>query len=434
MSLSSSSSEDYDEAQTAENSPVRVARSIMVGCCSSPGVGLASTTTRRGVSMSIDDDDDDNDDDDEQKSTSKSTASAPPQMQSSRNNTNNYNIEDLVRGSVADAGLNAYGCVFVEVWIMNPDGTALHRVEPGGHWMDSYFSNSLPSEERKAQALELNRYARDCPPGAGLAGTMFNQADLSKRKVLWRQIQAMLNDPFVQIGSGQRMKRLHGIGVGVVGSIPFSFQDDNGIVCFFFRSNINVELLRSTMNESFMIGATDLIGANYAIRKNREACAEMRRELFRKAVSKVKKEFKKSNMTTFTDLATNKSTLDILARQREEAQSPLGDDNMTTRVKKKVIKVGKKVWKRINNSRRKWKGSNLQGPARQSFRESAFIIFGVFFTMLTVLKISNAMNTADSTFEFNGGWYPSSLCIIFALTPAQWVNLDKYLRHTCGIC
>mmetsp|Transcript_3076 Transcript_3076/g.4661 ORF Transcript_3076/g.4661 Transcript_3076/m.4661 type:complete len:570 (+) Transcript_3076:101-1810(+) len=406
------SSQDDEAQAAAENAPVRVSRSIMVGWTpssisndnSSVDLDISDRSNayiRRG-SSTIDSDD--------EQSTSKSTASAPPKIQSSKKN--NYNVEDLVPGSVADAGLNAYGCVYVEVWIMNPNGTALSCVE---RWMDPSFANSLPSEELKAKALELNRFAPDCPPGAGLAGTIFNEAD--KKIVHWRQIKAMLNDPFVQRDSGQRMKRFYEIGLGLVGAVPFSFQDDNGLVCFFARSKVNVELLRSSMNERFMIGATDLIGANYAIRKNREECAAMRRELLRKAVQKVKKEFRKSKKATFTDLATNKSTLDLLATQREEALL-LREEDMATRVKKNMVKFGKRVWKRINNSRKKWRGTNLQGPARQSFGESAFIVFGVFFTMLTVLKIAKAINSADPSFEFNPAWYGSSLCIIFALTPA----------------
>lgn len=423
--MSSPSSQHDDAAQAAEN-PVIMSRSIMVG--SSPSisrdnssVGLdisnssnASIRERVSQSMPIN-----NatamDGDYDAHAASKSAASAPPITQS--NPRNNYNVEDLVRGSVADAGLNAYGCVFVEVWVMNSDGTALSRVEPGGHWMDPSFANSLPTAELRAQALELNRYARDCPPGAGLAGTVFNEAALSRRKVHWRQIRSMLNDPFVQRGSGQSMSRLHDIGVGIVGSVPFSFQDEDGLVCFYSRTNVNMELLRSPMNEGFLIGSTDLIGANYAIRKNREACAAMRRELFLQAIKKVKKEFRKGKLS-FGDLATSKSALELLAKARDEAQSPLEEDDMMTRVKKRVVKLGKKCFKRINNSRKKWKGTKLQGPARQSFLESAFVAFGVFFTMLTVLKLADAINGADSTFRFDGGWYASTLCITFALTPA----------------
>jgi len=395
-------SEGDEVAQAAEN-PVITSRSLMVG--SSP------ISPRNSSSGSLDVSNRSN-----TSTVRQSAASAPPNIQS-----NPYHVEDLVPVSVADAGLNAYGCVFVEVWLMNPDGTALSRVEPGGHWMDPSFANSLSSEELTEMAFELNRFARDCPPGAGLAGNLFKNADFNKRRVTWRQIQEMLNDPFVQRNSGQRMKRLHKIGIGLVGSVPFSFQDENGLVCFFSRHNADLTLLRSSMNEGFLIGSTDLIGSQIAIRKNREACAAMRREMFIEAIKKVKREILNNvtnNRPSFGDLATNRSTLDFLAKQRREAQDPLEQDDMATRIKKKVIKLGKKVFKRINNSRKKWKGTKLEGPPRQSFGESAFVAFGVFFTMLTVLKVANAINAANANYKFNGSWYSSTLCIIFALTPA----------------
>jgi len=393
-------SEEDEVAQAAEN-PVITSRSLMVGSSPiSPGnssSGSLDVSNRSNTST-----------------VRQSAASAPPKIQS-----NPYHVEDLVPVSVADAGLNAYGCVFVEVWLMSPDGTALSRVEPGGHWMDPSFANSLRTEELTEMAFELNRFARDCPPGAGLAGNLFKNADFNKRRVTWRQIQEMLNDPFVQRNSGQRMKRLHKIGIGLVGSVPFSFQDENGLVCFFSRHNADLTLLRSTMNEGFLIGSTDLIGSQIAIRKNREACAAMRREMFIEAIKKVKRELLNNRGGSFGDLATNRSTLDFLAKQqREAAQSPLEQDDMATRIKKKVIKLGKKVFKRINNSRKKWKGTKLEGPPRQSFGESAFVAFGVFFTMLTVLKVANAINATDTNYKFEGSWYSSTLCIIFALTPA----------------
>ena len=75
--------------------------------------------------------------------------------------------EEALNHCVADAGLNAFGCVFVEVWAMSDGGTHLFRPS-GGHWMDPAFAQSLPSEEQVEKAWELEREAGDCPPGAGL--------------------------------------------------------------------------------------------------------------------------------------------------------------------------------------------------------------------------------------------------------------------------
>ena len=44
--------------------------------------------------------------------------------------------EEMLAHPVADAGLNTFGCVFIEVWVMSDDGRKLTR-PVGGHWMVS---------------------------------------------------------------------------------------------------------------------------------------------------------------------------------------------------------------------------------------------------------------------------------------------------------
>ena len=134
MTTSSPASPVVDDVAQAA-SPVRVSRSIMVGNVAdddndddddsfldvsqsnSSNAATRGSTSMMQVNTTIDD----GFDDDAQSASSKSTRAK-----------SSFNIENLFQESVADAGLNAYGCVFIEVWIMLPDGTALIRVEPGG--------------------------------------------------------------------------------------------------------------------------------------------------------------------------------------------------------------------------------------------------------------------------------------------------------------
>merc|ERR1711971_978385 len=84
---------------------------------------------------------------------------------------------------------------------------------------------------------------------------------------------------------------------------------------------------------------------------------------------------------------------------------------------KMVVKFGKKAVKRTKNSVRKWRGAKLHGPPRQSLTDAWYSFLGAFLTMLTILKISISIGDS-STYAFDGGWYASTLCIIYALTPA----------------
>lgn len=72
---------------------------------------------------------------------------------------------------------------------------------------------------------------------------------------------------------------------------------------------------------------------------------------------------------------------------------------------------------RVNNSRRKWRGAKLHGPPRQSWWDVIYTFLGAFVTMLTVLKISATIEDVPG-WAFDGGWYSSTLCIVYALTPA----------------
>ena len=73
----------------------------------------------------------------------------------------------LLSHCVADAALNAFGCVLAEAWAMSADGTRLER-PGGGHWMDPVFAGSLSDEALEERAWDLDGEARHCAPGAGL--------------------------------------------------------------------------------------------------------------------------------------------------------------------------------------------------------------------------------------------------------------------------
>ncbi|KAL7536995.1 hypothetical protein ACHAXR_007527 [Thalassiosira sp. AJA248-18] len=332
--------------------------------------------------------------------------------------------EEVLAHTVADAGLNAFGCVFVEVWVMSDDGRKLTRPN-GGHWMDPAFGQSLPSEELIEKAWELDREAGDCPPGAGLPGTMAEEGGLANRNIHWRQIKSLLNDPFIQRESGRRMERLYELGIGLVAAVPFNSLNQRGIVLYYSRSTADVEQLRSASNQRFMLAFTDLIGANFGIRMVREESTALRRNLFLEAIKKVRKELLHDQSSSLATMVMDKERMEELKKKREEAaQSPEEHDliprvdRLAVTFAKRAYTVGKSFLRRANNSRKKWRGAKLHGPPRQALDDCLFTFLGSFLTMLTVLKIAKSLEEADGDFAFDGGWYSSTLCIVFALTPA----------------
>lgn len=163
--------------------------------------------------------------------------------------------EDLLARSIRDAGHNAFGTVFIEVYVLSTDG--LHLARPsGGHWIDPGFLHSASD-----RAKELDRTAPDCVPGESLAGTLFNECHSVigyKQGVRWRQIRSMMRDPFIQLGRDCRMEHLYEVGIGIVGAVPFSFQQRKGIVLYMSRATAAIERLRAEENENYLAAATGM--------------------------------------------------------------------------------------------------------------------------------------------------------------------------------
>mmetsp|Transcript_4142 Transcript_4142/g.7341 ORF Transcript_4142/g.7341 Transcript_4142/m.7341 type:complete len:581 (+) Transcript_4142:47-1789(+) len=349
--------------------------------------------------------------------------------------------EEALAQSVADAGLNAFGCIFVELWVMTEDGTKLTRPS-GGHWMKPAFAQSLKTEELIDMAWMLDRSAGNCAPGAGLAGTLAEESGMGSQRVHWRQIKSLLNDPFVQRGEGKRMEKIFELGIGLVASVPFSFQDGKGIVVYYSRSTADVEMLRHSANERYLVGSTDLVGANYSIQKAREQASEVRKELIREARRKLRKEFIKEQQS-FASLILNPNTMEKLKKAsmmcpQDAEMAGLGAsvprvDHYAVTLAKTVCKHSRKVPIRLTTSLKKWKGAKLHGPPRQSFGDCFFCFIGVFLTMLALLKVEKSVRV-DSNFNLDVGWYPSTLCIVFALTPAPVGQPRQiYLAHIFNI-
>ena len=67
----------------------------------------------------------------------------------------------------------------------------------------------------------------------------------------------------------------------------------------------------------------------------------------------------------------------------------------------------------------KWKGSGLRGVKRQNLIEVVIAWFGVFITMLALIKMDDTlMDKSGDPWTYDPSWWSSTLCIVFALTSA----------------
>ena len=325
----------------------------------------------------------------------------------------------------ADAGINTFGCIFLEVWALNKDRTRLTR-PAGGAWMDTAFRTSLPSEEQRCVADHLIDHSSDTAIGVGLPGTIFAEKS-GHRIVQWRQIKSIMTDPFKQRDPTERMVKIFSIGIGLVAFTTFTFGCDSGVVLFYTRSSRGFDK-RSDENERIMLEYTDLIGTTFAMIRTRNECARMRRKMLKDAVMKVRtqliKNYSEANRSIErlgaavldkNEMARLKVTLEEVADE-EENRNASAIKLMMKRLKK-TIQIGyKKAVMRVKSSPKKWSGVHVYGPPRHTFMSSISSFTWVFVAMLMILKISTSIQ--DTTYAFDASWYSSTLCILMALTPA----------------
>jgi len=91
-----------------------------------------------------------------------------------------------------------------------------------------------------------------------------------------------------------------------------------------------------------------------------------------------------------------------------------------------VSTIARRVSSCVVNSIRKWEGAGLKGPARMSAPDCVIIFITVTLAMLTILRMNDGLDRAENSdgtinnykWDINGGWYASTMCIVFALSSA----------------
>jgi len=333
-----------------------------------------------------------------------------------------------------------YLCVFYDMFIL-----ISYLIIPIFHitYQDPAFSSSLPTEELRQQAKEIDEEAPDCAIGEGLAGTLFQEMgplwiQTAMDRVFWRELASMKDDPFIQLGADERMRQLSDLGIGIVAVSSFSFQKRRGIVLFMSRATANINMLKSKENENYITGSADLIGAAFAIRIARMEASRIRQEQKDSGIDKLKtsmsaaanSELKKGKRWTTSPLlaledgdgSTNSTTKPQDYDEENQIPSewkrppplfvPYCILTSITYVFSSAIQVAK-------SSSLKWKGSGLRGVKRQNLIECAIAWFGVFMTMLALIKMDDTlMDISGDFWTYDPGWWSSTLCIVFALTSA----------------
>ena len=199
--------------------------------------------------------------------------------------------EDFLHRLISDTGRWAYGTVIVEMWVLNPQQTALYRPQ-GGWWVDPVWHHcqdkaSCPLCRLTDPSAPGYQEPPPMAPGFGLAGVLWSESQsnntrLSMREerqpVIWKDLNALRLDPDQPLDS--RIKQVGDVGLGHGGAVSFSKRNQKGVIIFVARAGVDLEKLRSPTNETYLRSASDLIASAFALRGPRRAAQlERKREL-----------------------------------------------------------------------------------------------------------------------------------------------------------
>jgi hypothetical protein len=350
------------------------------------------------------------------------------------------NFDDiLLHRAVSDAGRWAYGTVFVELWVWNDDRTVLFRPE-AGWWVDPVFhSSSNCSATRQVRDGLTSKKCPICrltdsahsdfihpPPlsaGVGLPGVLWSETrggrrswrgshnsqsrrnrqrgergttspvifpttdntatvptnQSARRYVVWREVKAIVNDP--DQPWNPRLQVLGTLGLGWVAAVDFDKLGHLGIVVYMAREGVDLNRLQSESNEGYLMAASDLAAAAYALRKPRGRVVEERRRELQAVLRRVKARILALQRIGITfDQLLHGDTTTVAGG---DGQASI--DSVETRCNKFLFGKARK-W--IAAMMIKAYGGNVQPPPAMGWQQSAITFFGCFSTLLLLTRLN----------------------------------------------
>ena len=288
--------------------------------------------------------------------------------------------------------------------------------------MDPVFIQSVPDP---VLAHEANNNAPDCAPGESLAGTLFAETSRfgmnNRNKVHWREINSMMGDPFIEQGRDKRMEKLYSLGIGIVATVPFRCRRTNGIVLFMSRTTVDTDMLISEKNETYLLGAVDLIRASISIQEARDERLRMKQANRQAVIDKLRSSLQKpSGRSKFaksirtSQMVTSQASISYQTPS-QSIQEIVSMSQTGKEQRGRVLTLATELIQSLKSSIRKYRGGALKSPPRQDLEESLIALVGVFCTMLALASFDKP---SDPQAAYDAAWFSGTLCIVFSLTAA----------------
>lgn len=320
--------------------------------------------------------------------------------------------DGLLHRAVEDAGRWAYGTIFVEIWALNEDRTFLFRPE-AGWWVDPVYHRECGENCQICRLTNSGRadFVPPVPltPGVGLPGVLWAETGHGKRSwfgshnsqsrrrfrsdasqvfsdataapmgkmVVWREVKAIANDP--DQPWNPRLQLLASLGLGWVAAVDFDMHGHSGIVVYMAREDVDLNRLQSESNEAYLMAASDLAAAAYALRGPRRRVVEERRSELVAVMRRVKNKI----------LAAKRMGLDLGKLIEDNAAAASNERKEELPVNESCsLKYVKKVRQRLETMLLKARGGGVQPPPAMAWQQTFLTFIGCFVTLLMLTRLN----------------------------------------------
>ena len=351
---------------------------------------------------------------------------------------------------IQDAGRWAYGVIAIEVWVLNKDRT--HLVRPDYGWWIDPVATDFGQQSKFDRLIDPtnSEYLEPAPlaPGIGLPGLLWsmvredNAAATTKRRtllhnpigeklfsggrlsgnlqgqgvlssrgsvngenryedqghsttrhkgllsktVIWHQVQPLCDDPDQPYNP--RLQYLAQIGLGWAAGVAFNVGESSGLVMYLARDTCDPRRLQSETNEEYMIHASLVIGAAYALRGPRLDVQKERENERKRASDKLRAKVKMV-------IQLNKN-LDEVVKEEEEghitSDKPHPHGNVTLQSQReKGPSLWGKAMQKISCWAKKALGAANKAPPPFTWQQTAWTFVGCFLTLSTLTTLNTAL-------------------------------------------
>lgn len=340
----------------------------------------------------------------------------------------------LLHRVVADAGRWAYGTVLVEVWALSDDRTHLFRPE-AGWWVDSVFHNEVQgcvqggvATDHPCQICRLTDGSRQdymAPqtvfPGQGLAGVLWSEASSkwtrtwretlaskilghsdapavsprelymdvrrSHHKVVWRNVRQLEEDP--DQPWNPRLKLFSQLGLGWAAAVPFNVHDHEGIVIYMARDHVDMNRLQSETNHSYLMAASDLIGAAYALRRPRNAVVRERHSELATSLRKVRRGI-------LAAIRQGKTLRALVEQQSNDISSSTTTSESSATLTKPSsppeyslgMLLAEALHSTLAKTMKKFRGGGAQPPPAMAWSQTMVTFLGALLTLFVITSVN----------------------------------------------